>query len=412
MRNCWKTVWTVLAVAAAFCARGEDWPQFRGLNRDGKSPETGLLKEWPAEGPRLLWQAEGLGLGYTSPAVAGGMVYVNGIVGDKKEGALSAFDSAGKRRWQTSYGAEFDDPAYPGTRSAPTVDGARLYQFSGKGMLLCLDAQTGTVQWSRDLPAAFGGAAPRCGFAGAPLVHKDTVICTPGGKDAALVALDKRTGKTVWTSAGFTDQSAYCSPILVKRGALTLVVTVTARHVVGIDADSGQPVWSQPFDTTAEDPNHSVSPVCQDDWLYITSGHREGGQMYTLSPDARETAPAWTDTVLNTLHGGLLFIDGFVYGSSSRGKWVCLEAKSGRVLYETTGVGMGSAVCADGMLYCYGEKGTMALVRATPTAHEIVSKFKVAQGEGPHWAHPVISGGRLYIRHGDMLMVYSIGRGA
>jgi outer membrane protein assembly factor BamB len=204
--------------------------------------------------------------------------------------------------------------------------------------------------------------------------------------------------------------SAYCSPILVKRGDLTLVVTITARHVVGIDADTGKLVWRQPFDTTAEDPNHCVSPVCQDNWLYVTSGHRDGGQMYTLSADGRETTLLWEDTVLNTLHGGLLFIDGFVYGSSSRGKWVCLEAKSGQVMYEATGVGMGSAAYAEGMLYCYGEKGTMALVRATPKAYEIVSKFKVTQGEGPHWAHPVISGGRLYIRHGDMLMVYAIDR--
>ncbi len=398
----------VLAVTAAMAACGEDWPQFRGLNRDGKSPETGLLKEWPAEGPKLLWSVEGLGKGYSSPVIANGMVCVTGMVGEKMEGTLFAFDDTGQPKWQTNYGAEFDDKAYPGTRSAPTVDASHLYEFTGMGVLLCLDAQTGAVQWSRDLPKEFGGESPRCGFAGAPCVYKDSVICTPGGKDAALVALDKQTGRTVWTSTGFTDQSAYCSPLLLKRGGLGLVVTITARHVVGLDADRGKLLWSQPFDTIAEDPNHSVSPVCQEDWLYVTSGHREGGQMYTLSPDGRSAAAAWEDKVLNTLHGGLLFMDGYVYGSNARGKWVCLEAKTGQVMYETTGVGMGSLVYADGMFYCYGEKGTVALVPVNPKAHEITSKFKITRGEGPHWAHPVISGGRLYIRHGDVLMVYAI----
>ena len=405
--------WALVLIVActAMSTRAEDWPQFRGLNRNGKSPETGLFKEWPAEGPKLLWQAEGLGLGFSSVSVSQGMVFATGILGDKKVGAVSAFDDAGKLRWQTNYGAEFDDQSYAGTRSTPTIDGDHAYEFTGMGVLFCLDTKTGAILWSRELAKEYGGVSPRCGFAEAPFIHKETVLCTPGGKDAALVALDKHTGKTVWTSTGYSDLSAYCSPILIKRGDLSLVVTITARNVVGLDADTGKQIWSQPFDTTAEDPNHSVAPVCGDNWLYITSGHREGGQMYTLSADGREAAPSWTDSVLNTLHGGLLSIDGYIYGSSSRGKWVCLEAKSGQVRYEATGVGMGSAAYADGMLYCYGEKGTVALVRATPTAHEIVSKFKITQGEGPHWAHPAISGGRLYIRHGDVLMVYAIGSG-
>ncbi len=328
MRNSWELGLIMFALSAVTVARGEDWPQFRGLNRDGKSPEMGLLKEWPAEGPTLLWRVEGLGQGFASPAVAGGQVFVTGIVGDKKEGMLTAFDNAGKLQWKTRYGVEFDDQSYPGTRSSPTVDGEHVYEWSGMGVLLCLEAKRGAILWSRDVAKDFGGVAPRCGFAEAPCIYKETVICTPGGKDSTLVALDKRTGKTVWTSTGFSDQSAYCSPILVKRGNLTLIVTITARHVAGLDADSGKLVWEQPFDTTAEDPNHSVAPVCQDGWLYATSGHRDGGQMYALSPDGRQATPSWTDTTLNTLHGGLLFIDGFVYGSNSRGKWVCLEAKS------------------------------------------------------------------------------------
>ncbi len=411
MRTLRVLVLIVLGLLLVTAAQGEDWPQFRGLNRDGKAPETGLLQEWPADGPKLLWSASGLGAGLSSVAVSDGMIYATGFVTEKKEGVLSAFDMEGKLLWQTNYGAEFDDESYAGTRSTPTVDGGRLYEWTGKGVLQCLDAKTGAILWTRELAKDYAGVSPRCGYAEAPFVHKETVICTPGGRDAALVAVDKNTGKTVWTSTGFSDFPAYCSPILVKRGDLNLLVTITARNVDGLDAETGKLVWSLSFDTTAEDPNHSVAPACGEDWLYITSGHRDGGQMYKLSPDARSLTRSWSDTTLNTLHGGLISLDGYIYGSSSRGKWVCLEAKTGQVMYETTGVGMGSVAFADGMLYCYGEKGTLALVRATPTAHEIISKFKISQGEGPHWAHPVISGKRLYIRHGDALMVYAIGQG-
>lgn len=396
-----------LAVSCVTTARAEDWPQFRGLSRDGKSPETGLRKQWPEEGLTPLWTVEGLGNGYSSVSVANGMIFTTGLVGDKNEGIISAIDLSGKIKWQTSYGPDWSE-MHPGSRSTPTVDGDLLYELSGVGRLLCLDTKTGSILWSRDLPKEFSGETPMCGFAEAPLIYKDTVICTPGGKDAAFVALNKTTGKTIWTSAGFSDQSAYCSPILIDRGGICLVVTITARNVAAVDADSGKLVWTYPFDTNAKDPNHSVAPVYDNGRLYVTSGHRDGGQMLEISPDGRTVTPRWSDKVLNTLHGGLVLIDGYIYGSNSTGKWVCLDLKTGQVMYETRGVGMGSILYADGMLYCYGEKGALGLVPATPQSHELISQFKVTQGDGPHWAHPVISNDRLYIRHGEFLIAYDI----
>ncbi len=398
---------TVLMVCVISVAAGEDWPQFRGLNRDGKSPEKGLLKAWPAEGLKPVWVVEGLGKGYSSVSVAGGTVFTTGMIGDANEGMLSAIDASGKITWQTKYGPEWDK-MHPGARSTPTVDGDRLYELSGVGRLLCLDVKTGAVVWTRDLPKEFAGGAPMCGFAEAPLIYGSTVICTPGGKDAALAALDRKTGQTFWTSTGFSDLSAYCSPILIERGGMHIVVTITMRHIAGLDADTGALLWRQPFDTTAEDPNHSVAPVYQDGLLYVTSGHGKGGQMFEIAPDGKAITPRWTDTVLNTVHGGLMLLDGYVYGSNAKGKWVCLELTRGQVMYEDKGVGSGSIAYADGMLYCYGDHGTLGLVRATPKAYELVSQFKVTQGEGPHWAHPVISGGCLYIRHGDFLMAYRV----
>lgn len=407
MRSFGLLTLAVLVIGILPVAGGEDWPQFRGLHRDGKSPETGLLKQWPAEGLQPVWVVEGLGKGYAGVSVANGTLFTTGMVGETNEGVLSAIDLSGKILWQTRYGSEWSK-MHPGTRSTPTIDGDRLYELSGVGLLICLNAKTGEILWSRDLPKEFVGEAPMCGFAEAPLIDGNAVICTPGGKDAALVALDKATGKTIWTTSGFSDQSAYCSPILIERGGIRLVVTITARFVVGIDAANGQLIWKYPFDTAAQDPNHSVAPVYQDGMLYFTSGHGKGGQMIEISPDGRQVTPRWTDSVLNTVHGGLVLVDGYVYGSSAKGKWVCLDLKSGQVMYETNGIGMGSVTYADGMLYCYSEKGTLGLVPATPAAHQVVSQFKITQGDGPDWAHPVISTARLYIRHGDFLMAYDV----
>jgi len=223
-----------------------------------------------------------------------------------------------------------------------------------------------------------------------------------------VVALDKATGKTIWTTQGFSEQSAYCSPILIERGGRRLVVTITARSIVGLDPGTGVLVWRQSIDPEAEDPNHSVSPVYAEGRLYATSGHGEGGQMLEVSPDGGQVSLKWTDTTLNCLHGGLVLDAGYLYGSNTKGKWICLNAANGTVMYIDKGVGMGSLVYADGMLYCYGEKGTAGLVEATPKGYTLVSSFMIERGKGPHWAHPVISGGRLYLRHDTFLMVFDV----
>ena len=394
-------------VLAGTCGSSADWPQWRGLNRDGKSPETGLREEWPADGLKPLWTVEGLGQGFSAVAVAGGCVYVTGMVGDDHEGVLFAFDLAGNPRWRTVYGPEWHK-SYPGARCTPAVDRDRLYVLSGMGRLVCCDAETGAIQWSQDVAGTFGGESPMMGFAESVLVYKDNVVCTPGGKDAGLVALEKTGGRTVWTSKGFSEQSAYCSPILVERGGNRQIVTITAKSVVGLDPDIGELVWRHPQDPEAKDPNHSVTPVYNAGYAYATSGHAKGGQLLALSPDGRQISQKWTDKTLNCLHGGVVLVDGYLYGTNVKGKWACLDFENGDVMYEVKGVGMGSVAYANGMLYCYGETGTLALVRASPKGYERVSDFKITHGTGRHWAHPVIAGGRLYIRRGDALAAYDV----
>ncbi|NUM56675.1 MAG: PQQ-like beta-propeller repeat protein [Candidatus Hydrogenedentes bacterium] len=398
----------MLSLLACFpAAMADDSPQWRGHNRDGKYTESGLLAQWPTEGPPLLWTIDGIGEGFSSVAVANGAIYTTGKAPGTHRGLLTSLKLDGSRNWQIDYGAEWAGQQ-PGTRCCPTVNDGRVYVLSGHGLLLCVDATSGDKLWEVDIAKRFGGEPPMCGFAESLLIDGSNVICTPGGKDASVAALDKLTGETIWTSTGLSEQAAYCSPILIQRGDLRLIVTMPVQSIVGIEASNGKVVWRQPFDENETLQNHSVTPVYVDGLLYATSGHGKGGRMYALSTDGRNVELIWEDATLNTNHGGLVFIDGYVYGASSSHRWACLRASDGNTMYRTSGVGMGSIVYADGNLYCYGEKGTLGLVRANPESYQLVSSFKIAAGDGQHWAHPVISGERLYIRHGDTLSAFDI----
>jgi outer membrane protein assembly factor BamB len=395
----------------AFAISAADWPQQRGPNRDGKSPETGLLKEWPAEGLKPLWVTEGLGDGYSGVAVVQESIYTTGMTSNEvPQGVLYALDLSGTIRWKKPYGPAWNE-MYPGTRATPTVDGDRIYLLSGTGRLLCFNRGDGEIIWSVDVVDKFGAVEQPCGFAEAVLVEDDKVICTPGGPDAGIVAIDKTKGETLWTTKGFSQQSAYCTPIVIERGGTRWLITMTAKSVVAVDLKSGEVAWKSPVDPEEKFQNHSVSPVYLDGMIYVTSGHGEGGQMIQISTDGREVVQKWTDETLSCNHGGLVLEDGYVYGANKNKKWVCLDLKTGEVMYEADGVGSGSVSFADGMLYCYGENGTLGLVKATPQGYELSGRSQVTQGEGNHWTHPVIAGGRLYIRHGSALIAYEIDGG-
>jgi len=394
---------TVTAVST-----GKNWPQWHGENRDGKSSEKGLLKKWPQEGPKLLWSAEGLGEGFSTVSIANGIIYTTGIT--DKEGLLFAFDLNGKLKWKKPYGPEWTE-SHSGTRSTPTIDGDRIYIFSGQAAIYCLDAKTGDTKWSVDTLDKFSGKLLRWGVAESVLIDGKKVICTPGGENASVVALNKMTGETIWTTKGLSEKSAFCSPILVERGSKRLIVTMLAESVVGIDIETGKLVWSTPVksDGRRGRGNNPVTPVYLDGGIYTTSGYDKGGAMFELSADGSGVTTKWIDKILDVHHGGVVVIDGYIYGSRHKGNWVCLDWKSGEVKYENDQKGKGSITTAEGMLYCYDEKqGTVELVRATPEKFDVISSFKVPMGTDEHWAHPVICDGRLYVRHGDTLMAYDI----
>jgi len=394
-----------LTTLVAATARADDWPQWRGVNRDGRSAEKGLLKQWPEKGPKLLWTAEGIGTGWSSPAAAGGLLYVTGVV-DEKE-FLFACDLDGHIVWREICGPAWTK-THPGSRYTPTVDGKLVFVLGSKGVLACFEARNGAKTWAVDLVEKFKvNPLPLWGFAEAPLIADELVLCTPGGREATVAALHKRSGETAWTALVAGDTSAYSSPLLVATGTARQAVVLTSGHVVGIDAAAGKVLWHHTFMNLYRD--HCNTPLYHDGRIYCAAGYGCGVMELKLSADGKNAVAEWGNARLDPLHGGVVLVDGHLYGSGDRSAaWVCLDAATGDVTYEDRGIGQGSVIYADGLLYCRGYNGTVALVRPDPKGYDVVSSFKLPRGEGEHWAHPVISGGRLYLRHGNALLAYDI----
>jgi len=388
-------------------ARAEDWPQFRGPNRDGKSVETGLLAEWPVDGPELLWGVPDVGAGFTHVAVAGGLVYVTGLMGT--EGILSAYTTDGELKWREIYGSEWSG-AHPGARSIPTVHDGRIYIISGVGNMVCFNAVNGQRIWSRELFDDYQAPQLMWGYAESVLVDGDNVIATPCGEKATMVALDRRTGEQVWSSPALGQGSSFCSPLLVEHGGRRLIVTQTETAVVAFSAVDGTVVWQHPYENPRQ--NHPITPIHQGDMLYVTSGYGKGAIGLALAEDGGTVTQVWEQPRQDPVHGQAVLVDGYVYASSHQragGRWSCVELATGRQAWEDAGVGRGgSVVYADGLLYCYAEDGTLGLVRPSPEKCDVLCTFPVTDGDGPHWAHPVVANGRLYVRHGNALMCYSI----
>lgn len=397
-------------VADAAGASDCDWPQFRGPNRDGKSPETGLLKKWPEGGPEMLWSVDGLGGGFSSVAVVDGMIYTTGLAADK-QGMVSAFDLDGNLRWKKSYGPDWRG-SHAGARTTPTVDGDRFYVMSGYGNLVCFDAKTGDIKWQVDTLKKFKGKNIQWGISESVLVDGKKVICTPGGEDATVVALDKMTGETIWTSKGLSEASAYCCPVIFDVGGNRVLITMVAKSIVALDPETGKLHWRIPHETSYD--ISAVTPVYDSGHLYVTNGYGKGGMMLDLSEGGTKYTQKWTDKNLDCHHGGVILIDGDIHGSNhkgqgaNKGSWICLELATGKMKCFDKLVGKGNGIYVDGMLYCYGENGKVGLVRIKPDGYEMVSSFDVTLGKDEHWAHPAISNGTLYIRHGDVLMAYDV----
>ena len=413
MKELHLTAATLLLFVLARSAAPADWPQFHGPNQDNKSVETGLLKEWPEGGPKLLWTASGIGKGYSTVSVADGLIYTAGMTDNQTY--VFAFDLEGKLRWKAANGESWSAEkqmrwaiGYNGSRSTPTIHDGIAYHLGELGRLAALDAKTGQESWSEDLFQQFEAKCPKYGLAESVRIDGDKLICCPAGAKGYMVALEKKTGKLVWVNTELSDPVGYCSAIFADFAGLRQVVTMSAKAVFGVDVKTGKLLWQVPH--TNERSNSATDPIFHDGYVYASTGYGAGSILIKLgAADSGVGAEkVWSSTLLDNHHGGVVLLDGYLYGSGHKAAgWFCLDLKTGEPKYQEPG--KGSLTYADGMLYCYDEKGLMELVESTPEARRVASSFQVPKGgEGAYWAHPVVCGGRLYVRHADNLYAYDI----
>lgn len=395
-------------------AHADDWPQWRGPHRDGASEETGLLAEWPEDGPKLRWRNDKIGVGYSTPSVVGKRLYLMSNEGTDDEFVQALDVSDGRPIWSTRIGkvGPNDNPPYPGARSTPTVDGDFLYVLGSDGDLVCLERGEGRPRWKKSLRDDFGGKPGHWAYAESPLVDGDWVVCTPGGEEATLVALDKKTGETIWKGpVPGGDPSAYASIIVVEATGKKQYVQFLQNGLVGIEADSGSFLWR--YARTAKgSPAVIPTPVAQGDYIYSAAA-RNGGGLVKLkaTDDGVDAEEVYFHRSLPSNIGGAVLANGFLYGTGNQAL-VCVEFETGEVKWQNRSIGAGAVCLADGRLYLHSEGGEVALVEATPDEYREQGRFTPPdlpeRGNSKAWPYPVVANGRLYIRDWGVLWCYDV----
>jgi outer membrane protein assembly factor BamB len=394
-----------------------DWPQWRGPDRTDVSKETGLLKTWPSQGPKRLWTYRETGAGYSCPAVVGEHLFTLGA-DDKSEFVIALNVKDGTKAWSTEFAPTLRQDRGDGPRGTPTVDGDLLFGISGQGELVCVDTATGKKVWQKSFKKDLGGELMSgWGYSESPLVDGDKVVCSPGGKQGTLAALDKKSGTLLWRSKDLTDKAAHSSMIVATVGGIRQYVQLTAKGVAGVAADDGRLLfcYAEAGYRTAVIP----SPICHDDDVFATSGYGAGCDLIHLVPSggAFKAEKVYANKNMVNHHGGVVLVGDDVYGYSDGRGWVCLDFKTGKVVWaEKNQLGKGSLTCADGQLYCYAENdGTVVLVEASPAGWKengrftIPEKSKIRKPSGTKfWTHPVVANGHLYLRDQDLLFCFDV----
>jgi outer membrane protein assembly factor BamB len=404
----------LLIFSLSFAADDANWPCFHGPRRDNLSVETGLKQAWPPDGPALLWTAADLGHGYSTVSIVGDRIFTAGMI--DKQTYVAALNLKGRILWKKLNGQSWQASdyqtwavPYAGARGTPTVDGDTIYHLSGLGRLAAFDVLTGDERWAVDIMKTFKAERPEYGYSESVLINGDALICCPAGEDGYIVALDKRTGRTLWATTGIGDAVGNGSIVLADIGDGRQLITQSASRVLSFDPDNGKLLWDYPFANARE--NNVADVIVSQSLVYASSGYGKGSVLLKpeLGADGKYSVkPVWTSELLDNHHGGVLLVDGSLYGAGHNARgWFCLDFKTGAERWKARG--KGSLTFADGHLYCLEERGTMSLVKATPEKWEEVSSFRLPKGgEGFYWAHPVVFGGRLYVRHSDQLYAYDI----
>ncbi len=406
-------VGTCLAVTVASHAVADDWPQWNGRNRDGKSADTGLLAQWPADGPRLAWKATGFGHGYSTVAVVGDRLYTMGDKGDAGW-VIAASAGDGKILWSTKVEAPGSPGMagydFPGPRSTPTVDGNLIIALDAWGELICVSASDGKEQWRKSLAKDLGGAPPTWGYSESPLVDGGQVVVTPGGPKGALAALNRKTGDLLWQSKEFTDPAQYSSIVPTEIDGTRQYVQLTAASVAGISAKDGRLLWKAP-----RRGNVAVvpTPLVAGNQVYVTSGYGAGCNLFKVTRTGGQFSveQIYANHVMVNHHGGVVQVGDCIYGYSEGKGLTCQNAGTGAALWaEKAAIKKGSVSYADGKLYCREEDtGTVVLVEAASGAYH--EKGRLTQSDRrpeKAWTHPVIANGKLYLRDQDLLLCYDL----
>jgi outer membrane protein assembly factor BamB len=397
----------VLMAFSGCTQKAEKFSEWRGPNREGIFYETGLLDSWPENGPEMLWNFEGLGAGHTSAAIGHDRIYLTGM--PDTMGVLYCFNLNGDLLWQKTYVTEWH-VNFTGPRSTPIIAGKNIYLISGMGVIYCFDAVSGEIVWEVDMLKRFNADNIQWGMTESLLIDGNNIICTPGGEKHNVVALNRFTGETVWSSPGYGEPAAYCSPVFVEHNEARLIVAMTANSIIGIDAVTGEMYWRA--EQMQRNKIHANSPVYADGVIYCSSAsapQNSGTLALRLSQDGRQAEQLWRNESLQNLMGGIVLIDGFLFGSTYRtSDWYAVNVSNGEHKLLMNDFGNGVIIYADRLFYLYSESGELALVNMDGEMFEIRGRFSVPLGTDQHWAHPVIHDKKMYIRHGNALMVYNI----
>lgn len=397
----------------------DSWPTFRGANRTAVANESGLLNKWPDAGPKLAWTAKGAGRGYASVAIADGKVFTIGdglsTTSDADEYLVCFDQKSGQQLWKSKTGSPWTNgkPSWQSSRSTPTVDGSHVYVVTAHGELICFTT-SGEEVWRKHLKNDFQGKkADSWGYSESVLIDGDKLICTPGGQQNTMVALNKSTGETVWTTSRADDRGAgHASVVISEVGDTRVYVQTTGSGALGVRADDGKLLWTYDIKKTT---SVIPTPIVKGDLVFFTAGYGTGGTLVKQVPsgdgvEAEEIYP--TTPALGNKHGGMILVGDHLYGDSEdRGIPFCADLMTGEVKWKSRGSGKKSAsiAAADGKLFIRFSNGTMALVKASPESYEELGSFDVpGSGERPSWAHPVIVGGKLYLREGDLVHCYEL----
>jgi len=403
-----------LATLSAFALPGlvtsADWPQFRGADRTDISPDTGLLRQWPADGPKLKWTFEKAGIGYSGPSIVGDKVFIMGTRKDR-EVLIAITEASGEELWFAEIGSVYENGWGDGPRGTPTVDGDRVYAMGGQGELLCVAVEDGSIIWRCNMDD-YGGSLPSWGYCESPLIDGNQLVCSPGGSQGAIVALNKLDGEMIWQSEKVLDGAQYSSIVVANFNGVRQYVQLFMESLVSVNAEDGSLIWESPWPgSTAVVP----TPIIRGQQVYVSSGYNAGCKLMEITSDD-VAAEVYANKVMKNHHGGIVLVGDYLYGYSDGPGWVCQDFATGETVWsEKDKLGKGAISCADEMLYCIDERdGNVVMIEASPDGWKEHGRFKLEpltelrKPSGGIWTHPVIVNGKLYLRDQELFFCYDV----